>query len=82
MTPIPSLSCTSVNAELSVPDGNASDTAIVAVLQQMSANNLIHMLVYGIRTLNRSRSNYSMTLKELPAAVHFVERFGQYVLRC
>jgi hypothetical protein len=60
-------------------DTDASDNGIGAVLSQVGVDMLEHPLAYFSRTLNKHERNYSVTRKELLAAITAIEHFKCYL---
>ena len=60
-------------------DTDASDKGIGAVLFQLGPDQLEHPLAYFSRTLNKHERNYSITRKELLAAIDAIEHFKCYL---
>ena len=60
-------------------DTDASDKGIGAVLSQLGTDQLEHPLAYFSRTLNKHERNYSITRKELLAAIEAIEHFKCYL---
>eukprot|EP00117_Sycon_ciliatum_P009189 scpid21588/ scgid11586/ Retrovirus-related Pol polyprotein from transposon 412; Protease; Reverse transcriptase; Endonuclease len=62
-------------------DTDASDTAIGAVLSQVSTDDgQEHPVAYGSKTLSSSQRNYTTTKRELLAIVEFAGHFKHYLL--
>ena len=60
-------------------DSDASDKGIGAVLFQLGKNQLEHPVAYFSRTLEKHERNYSITRKELLAAIEGIEHFNCYL---
>ena len=63
-----------------VIDTDASDTGIGAVLSQVDAEGVEHVVAYASRILTKAERNYCVTRKELLAVVTFLQHFRQYLL--
>jgi len=61
-------------------DCDASGLAIGAVLSQEQADGSVRPIAYDSKTLSRSERNYTITKKELLAAVTFIEKWSYYLL--
>jgi len=61
-------------------DTDASDTGIGAVLSQVDAQGMEHVVAYASRILTKVVRNYCITHRELLAVVTFLQHFGQYLL--
>lgn len=59
---------------------DASDTGIGAVLSQVDAEGVEHVVSYGSCILTKAEQNYCVTRKELLAVVTFLQHFRQYLL--
>ena len=60
-------------------DSDATDKEIYAVLSQIGKDQLEHPIAYFIRTLGKHERNYSITRKELLAAIEGIEHFKCYL---
>ena len=60
-------------------DCDASDKGIGALLSQLGKDQLEHPIAYFSRTLGRHERNYSITRKELLAAIECIEHFRCYL---
>ena len=60
-------------------DSDASDKGIGAVLSQIGKDHLEHQIAYFSRTLGKHERNYSITRKELLAAIEGIEHFSCYL---
>ena len=58
-----------------VIDTNASDTGIGAVLSQVDAERVKHVVAYASHILTKTKRNYCVTRKELLAVVTFLQHF-------
>lgn len=58
----------------------ASDTGIWAVLSQVDAEGVEHVVAYASYVLLKAEQNYWVTRKELFAVVTFLQHFRQYLL--
>jgi len=61
-------------------DTDASDTSIGAVLSQVDAQGVGHVVAYASRILTKAEQNYCITRRELLAVVTFLQHFRQYLL--
>jgi len=64
---------------LYVVDVDASNVGVGAVIQQYQDGHLC-VTAYASRTFNRAESNYSITRREMLAAVYGLKQFKQYPL--
>ena len=62
-----------------VPDTDASETSIGAVLSQVQ-NGEDRVIAYASRTYSKAERNYCTTRKKLLAVVYFIRQFKQYLL--
>ena len=58
-----------------VIDTDASDTGIGAVLSQVDAEGVEHVVAYASRILTKAEQDYCVTRKELLAVVTFLQHF-------
>ena len=54
---------------------DASDTGIGAVLSQVDAEGVVHVVSYASHTLSKAERNYYVARKELVTVVTFLQHF-------
>jgi len=63
-----------------VLDMDASDFALIAVLQQKQDDGLTHVIAYGSRSLSSPEHRYCITRKEMLAVVFGLKKYRQHLL--